>query len=47
MAAHVALVLPVAQVSCFGDDNQSDGGDVWIIEWDGKAKFWRQDQKVR
>jgi hypothetical protein len=37
---------PPAQISCFGDDIQTDGGDVWTVEWDGKAKFWRQEQKV-
>lgn len=34
------------EVSAFGGDSQSDGGDVWVIEWDGKAKFWKQDSKV-
>ncbi len=34
------------QVSAFGDDTRSDGGDVWKVEWDGKAKYWKQDAKV-
>lgn len=36
----------VPQISAFGDDTRSDGGDVWMIEWDGKAKHWKQDAKV-
>lgn len=35
------------EVSAFGDDNQSDDGDVWILEWDTKAKLWKQETKVR
>ncbi|GIL75263.1 hypothetical protein Vretifemale_5068 [Volvox reticuliferus] len=35
------------EVSAFGSDTQSDGGDVWIIEWDGKGKVWKQNTKVR
>jgi len=34
------------QVSAFGSDVQSDGGDVWTIDWDTKAKYWKQDNKV-
>lgn len=34
------------QVSAFGSDTQSDGGDVWTVDWDGKAKYWKQDAKV-
>lgn len=34
------------QVSAFGSDTQSDGGDVWLIEWDGKGKIWKQNTKV-
>ncbi|KAI8466834.1 MAG: MIR motif-containing protein [Monoraphidium minutum] len=34
------------EVSAFGSDTQSDGGDVWTIDWDGKAKYWKQDTKV-
>jgi uncharacterized iron-regulated membrane protein len=33
-------------VSAFGGDAQSDGGDAWTIDWDGKAKYWKQDAKV-
>lgn len=35
------------EVSAFGSDSQTDGGDVWTLEWDGKGKFWRQSTKVR
>jgi len=36
------------EVSCYGDDNFIDGGDVWTIEWDGKKPtLWKQDLKVR
>jgi dolichyl-phosphate-mannose--protein O-mannosyl transferase len=34
------------QVSAFGSDAQSDGGDVWRVDWDAKAKYWKQDNKV-
>lgn len=39
----VCLLL---QISAFGDDSSSDGGDVWMVEWDTKAKHWKQDAKV-
>ncbi|KXZ49241.1 hypothetical protein GPECTOR_22g833 [Gonium pectorale] len=35
------------EVSAFGSDTQSDGGDVWTLEWDGKGKVWKQNTKVR
>jgi len=35
------------EVSAYGSDSDSDGGDVWIIEWESKAKMWKQDGKVR
>jgi len=38
--------LCALQVSAFGSDTQSDGGDVWLIEWESKAKHWKQDSKV-
>lgn len=37
---------PCAQVSAYGSDSQTDGGDLWTLEWDGKGKFWRQNTKV-
>ncbi|KAG9137339.1 hypothetical protein Leryth_027433, partial [Lithospermum erythrorhizon] len=35
------------EVSCFGDDNQSDTGDHWRLDIEGNGKTWRQDQKIR
>eukprot|EP00775_Hariotina_reticulata_P011573 gene11573-11717_t len=35
------------EVSAFGSDTKSDGGDVWLIEWESKSKHWKQDAKVR
>lgn len=35
------------EVSAYGSDTSSDGGDVWTVEWDSKAKHWKQDAKVR
>lgn len=35
------------EVSAFGSDTESDGADVWAVEWDSKHKQWRQDVKVR
>lgn len=44
-----ARLLPAArwvQVSAFGDDDHSDGGDAWVIDWDAKDPTWQQDTKV-
>jgi hypothetical protein len=50
-AMQVTLIVlwpaAVLQVSGYGNDMSSDGGDVWIIEWEGKGKLWKQDKKVR
>lgn len=35
------------EVSCFGSDDETDSGDLWQVEWDGKAKAWERDQPVR
>lgn len=35
------------EVSAFGSDTQTDGGDVWSVEWDTKSKHWKQDAKIR
>lgn len=44
-------LLPSAallQVSCFGDDRQTDSGDVWRVEWDNASMaHWRRDAPVR
>lgn len=39
--------LPRPQVSCFGDDKNTDSGDVWRVEWDGAAATWQRDMPVR
>lgn len=49
--AHTTTCPPLArgcaaQVSGYGSDGQSDGGDVWVVEWEAKGKYWRQDLKV-
>ncbi|KAG2495064.1 hypothetical protein HYH03_006675 [Edaphochlamys debaryana] len=35
------------EVSAFGSDTQTDGGDNWTVEWDGKGKLWKQNTKAR
>ncbi|PRW20677.1 stromal cell-derived factor 2 [Chlorella sorokiniana] len=35
------------EVSCFGDDKNTDSGDVWRVEWDGSAASWERDMPVR
>eukprot|EP00245_Coleochaete_scutata_P001263 TRINITY_DN11533_c0_g1_i1.p1 TRINITY_DN11533_c0_g1~~TRINITY_DN11533_c0_g1_i1.p1 ORF type:complete len:224 (+),score=42.77 TRINITY_DN11533_c0_g1_i1:130-801(+) len=35
------------EVSCFGGDGNSDTGDNWKLDIDGKGKVWLKDQKVR
>lgn len=36
------------EVSCFGDDNSSDTGDVWQLEVEGgKGKPWVKDARMR
>jgi len=35
------------EVSAYGSDSESDGGDVWVLDWESKAKIWKQDGKVR
>ena len=44
--AATQLLLLLLQVSAFGSDTQTDGGDNWVLEWDTKGKFWRQNTKV-
>eukprot|EP00803_Ostreobium_quekettii_P001417 evm.model.scf_1341EXC.2 EVM.evm.TU.scf_1341EXC.2 scf_1341EXC:14577-16170(-) len=34
------------EISAFGGDGDSDGGDEWMIEWDDRKKFWMRDMKV-
>ena len=36
------------EVSCFGSSEESDTGDVWVVEWDdGKQKHWMRDMPIR
>ncbi|KAG1660335.1 hypothetical protein FOA52_014388 [Chlamydomonas sp. UWO 241] len=35
------------EVSAYGSDDSSDGGDVWIVDWDTTGKVWKQDTKVK
>lgn len=35
------------EVSCFGGEEESDTGDHWVVDWDSKGKYWKQDTKVR
>ncbi|XP_019197342.1 PREDICTED: stromal cell-derived factor 2-like protein [Ipomoea nil] len=44
---HASPITGNLEVSCFGDDNESDTGDVWRLEIEGNGKTWRQDQRVR
>lgn len=44
--AEQTCALSWLQVSAFGSDTETDGGDVWTVEWDSKYKSWKQDQKV-
>lgn len=46
MGIDMANLCVVIQVSAFGSDVDTDGGDVWSIEWDTKHKYWRQEMKV-
>jgi len=34
------------EISAFGDDDQTDSGDVWIVELEKGAKSWAQDAGV-
>ncbi|KAL8117413.1 stromal cell-derived factor 2-like protein [Apium graveolens] len=44
---HMSPISGNLEVSCFGDDNNSDTGDYWRLEIEGSGKSWKQDQKVR
>lgn len=35
------------EVSAFGSDEQTDGGDNWSVEWDSTAEIWKQGVKIR
>ncbi|EMS48989.1 hypothetical protein TRIUR3_02763 [Triticum urartu] len=42
----VKLMHEKTKVSCFGGDGQSDTGDYWRLEIEGKDKVWKRDQKA-
>ncbi|CAI9767238.1 unnamed protein product [Fraxinus pennsylvanica] len=44
---HASPISGNLEVSCFGDDGNSDTGDYWRLEIEGSGKTWRQDQRVR
>ncbi|KAF3665365.1 Stromal cell-derived factor 2-like protein [Capsicum annuum] len=44
---HASPISGNMEVSCFGDDNESDTGDYWRLEIEGSGKTWRQDQRIR
>lgn len=44
---HASPLSGNLEVSCFGGDGQSDTGDYWRLEIEGKDKVWKRDQKVR
>ncbi|KAK9677303.1 hypothetical protein RND81_11G134900 [Saponaria officinalis] len=44
---HASPISGNLEVSCFGGENDSDTGDHWKLEIEGKGNVWRQDQKVR
>lgn len=44
---HASPISGNLEVSCFGGDANSDTGDHWKLEIEGKGKIWKQDQKIR
>ncbi|KAL9244725.1 hypothetical protein vseg_018467 [Gypsophila vaccaria] len=44
---HASPISGNLEVSCFGGENDSDTGDHWKLEIEGKGNVWRQDQRVR
>ncbi|XP_071702735.1 stromal cell-derived factor 2-like protein [Rutidosis leptorrhynchoides] len=44
---HASPISGNLEVSCFGDDGNSDTGDYWRVEIEGSGKTWRQDQRIR
>eukprot|EP00250_Pteridium_aquilinum_P034088 c7019_g1_i1 orf=359-1018(-) len=44
---HPSPISGNAEVSGFGGDDQTDTGDLWILEIEGKGKIWMRDQKIR
>ncbi|KAG5377037.1 hypothetical protein IGI04_041633 [Brassica rapa subsp. trilocularis] len=44
---HASPISGNLEVSCFGDDSNSDTGDHWKFTIEGSGKTWKQDQRVR
>ncbi|MCO5555333.1 hypothetical protein L7F22_008879 [Adiantum nelumboides] len=44
---HQSPITGNLEVSCFGAEGESDDGDLWILEIDGKDGVWTRDQRVR
>ncbi|KAH9605398.1 hypothetical protein KSS87_022955 [Heliosperma pusillum] len=44
---HASPISGNLEVSCFGGEDNSDTGDYWKLEIEGKGNVWKQDQKVR
>ncbi|KVH99026.1 hypothetical protein Ccrd_022717, partial [Cynara cardunculus var. scolymus] len=44
---HASPISGNLEVSCFGDEGNSDTGDYWRVEIEGSGKTWRQDQRIR
>ncbi|KAJ3693424.1 hypothetical protein LUZ60_008904 [Juncus effusus] len=44
---HASPISGNLEVSCFGNDQNSDTGDYWKLEIEGSGKTWRQDQRIR
>nr|VDD58229.1 unnamed protein product [Brassica oleracea] len=44
---HASPISGNLEVSCFGDDSNSDTGDHWKLIIEGSGKTWKQDQRVR
>ncbi|KAL6334455.1 hypothetical protein AAG906_015648 [Vitis piasezkii] len=44
---HASPISGNLEVSCYGEDDNSDTGDNWRLEIEGSGKTWKQDQRVR
>lgn len=44
---HASPISGNLEVSCFGGETESDTGDHWKLEIEGKGNIWKQDQKIR
>lgn len=44
---HQSPITGNFEVSCFGGEEESDTGDLWMLEIEGKNRVWTRDQKVR